>query len=64
MWSIINMKSLRAVQNRLHKLKVEIMQIEESIENAERNNKPHFANRLRMMIQKKLEKINSLSEAD
>ena len=58
------MKSLRTVQNRLHKLKVEIMEIEESIERAERNNKPHFANRLRMMIQKKLQKINSLAELD
>lgn len=58
------MKSLRAVQNRLHKLKIEIMEIEESIKTAERNKKPHFANRLRMMIQKKIEKLNSLSEAD
>ena len=58
------MPSIRTIQNRLHKLKTEIMQIEESIEQAEKSNKPHFANRLRLMIQKKLEKINSLSEAD
>lgn len=58
------MPSLRTVQNRLHKIKVEIMEIEESIERAEQNNKPHFANRLRMMIQKKLEKINMLSSFD
>ena len=57
-----NMKSIRTIQNRLHKLKVEIMEIEESIKNAEKSNKPHFANRLRMMIKKKLQKINSLSE--
>ena len=56
------MKSLRLVQNRLHQLKVEIMEIEESIIQAEKNNKPHFANRLRMMIGKKIEKITSLSE--
>ncbi len=58
------MKSIRTVQNRLHKLKVEIMEIEESIKGEEKNNKPHFANRLRLMIQKKLQKINSLSEED
>ena len=58
------MKSIRTVQNRLHKLKVEIMEIEESIKRAEQNNKAHFANRLRLMIQKKLQKINSLSEED
>jgi hypothetical protein len=58
------MKSIRTIQNRLHKLKVEIMNIEKSIENAEKNNKPHFAARLRLMIQKKLEKINSLTEED
>ena len=56
------MPSLRTIQNRLHKIKVEIMQIEESIQRAEANNKPHFANILRMMIQKKIEKINLLSE--
>ena len=58
------MNSLKKVQNRLHKLKVEIMEIEESIQNAERNNKPHFANRLRLMIKKKLERINVLLEED
>ena len=56
------MASLRTIQNRLHKIKVEIMEIEESIQRAEANNKPHFANRLRMMIRKKIEKINSLSD--
>lgn len=56
------MQSIRTIQNRLHKLKVEIMEIEESIQRAEQNNKPHFANRLRLMIQKKLDKISSLSE--
>ena len=40
------------------------MEIENSIQNAEKSNKPFFAKRLRMMIQKKLEKINSLSEED
>ena len=58
------MPSIRTIQNRLHKLKTEIMEIEESIERAEKSNKPHFANRLRLMIQKKLERINSLSEVD
>ena len=58
------MKDYRKVQNRLHKIKTEIMQIEESIQRAERANKPHFADRLRLMIQKKLEKITSLSKED
>ena len=58
------MPSLRTVQNRLHKIKAEIMEIEASIERAEASNKPHFANRLRLMIKKKLEKINSLSDLD
>jgi len=58
------MASMRTIQNRLHKLKVEIMEIEETIVNAEKTGKPHFANRLRMMIQKKLEKITSLTEVD
>ncbi len=58
------MPSIRTVQNRLHKLKVEIMQIEESITRAEKSGKPHFANRLRLMIKKKLEKITSLTEED
>lgn len=58
------MKSIKTVQNRLHKLKVEIMEIEESIKNAEANNKPHFAKRLRLMISKKIEKITSLKEED
>ena len=58
------MPSLRTVQNRLHKLKVEIMEIEASIRRAEENNKPHFAKRLRLMIEKKLEKISSLAEGD
>jgi hypothetical protein len=56
------MPSLRTVQNRLHKIKTEIMAIEESIRQAEVANKPYFANRLRLMIKKKLEKISSLSE--
>ena len=56
------MSNYKKIQNRLHKIKVEIMEIEEAIERAESINKPHFANRLRMMIQKKLEKINSLVE--
>lgn len=58
------MLTYRKVQNRLHKIKTEIMEIEESIKKAEQVNKPHFANRLRLMIQKKLEKISSLSEED
>ena len=58
------MATYRNVQNRLHKLKTEIMEIEESIKKAETAKKPHFANRLRLMIKKKLEKINSLSEED
>ena len=56
------MTNYRKVQNRLHKLKLEIMDIEKSIETAVQANKPHFANRLRLMIKKKLEKINSLVE--
>ena len=55
------MPSIRTIQNRLHKLKTEIMEIEASIQRAEQSNKPHFAKRLRMMIEKKLEKINSLT---
>lgn len=58
------MNSYNKVRNRLHKIKTEIMAIEESIKKAEMAKKPHFANRLRMMITKKLEKINSLSEED
>lgn len=58
------MATYRNVQNRLHKLKTEIMEIEESIKKADAAKKPHFANRLRLMIKKKLEKINSLSEED
>ena len=50
------MQSIKKIQNRLHRLKTEIMEIEESIKIAERVKKPHFANRLRLMIQKKLEK--------
>jgi hypothetical protein len=56
------MASYRRIQNRLHKLKVEIMDIEQSIERAKLANKPHFAARLRLMIEKKLEKITSLSQ--
>jgi len=56
--------SIRTIQNRLHKLKAEIMQIEESIERAMIAKKPHFANRLKLMIQKKLDKINSLAEEE
>lgn len=56
------MSSYKKIQNRLHKLKVEIMELERSIEKAESLQKPHFANRLRLMIKKKLEKINSLVE--
>ena len=55
------MPTMRTIQNRLHKLKTEIMEIEASIQRAEQNNKPHFAKRLRMMIEKKLEKISSLT---
>ena len=58
------MSSLTKIQNRLHKIKTEIMEIEEAIKRAERVNKPHFANRLRLMIKKKIEKISSLSEED
>ncbi len=58
------MQSIRTIQNRLHKLKVEIMEIEDSIERAETVGKPHFANRLRLMIKKKLEKISSLSREE
>ena len=58
------MASIRTVQFRLHKIKTEIMEIEESIRRAELAKKPHFANRLRLMIEKKLEKIIALSEGD
>tara|TARA_B100001564_G_C20088942_1_gene424037 strand:- start:160 stop:360 length:201 start_codon:yes stop_codon:yes gene_type:complete len=58
------MPSLSKIQNRLHKIKVEIMNLEESIKTAEAAGKPHFANRLRMMIKKKLENINSLVAED
>ncbi len=56
------MSSYKKIQNRLHKIKLEIMELEENIEKAETAKKPHFANRLRLMIRKKMEKINSLSE--
>lgn len=58
------MASYRKIQNRLDKLKIEIMDIEQAIESAVLANKPYFANRLRMMIEKKLEKISSLSTED
>lgn len=58
------MASLRTIQNRLHSIKTEIMEIQQSIEEAERVGKTHFANRLRLMIEKKLEKISSLTEED
>lgn len=58
------MPSLRTIQNRLQKIKTEIMEIESSIQRAEAAGKTNFANRLRMMIEKKLEKINSLSEEE
>tara|TARA_R100000900_G_C3305085_1_gene158584 strand:- start:255 stop:431 length:177 start_codon:yes stop_codon:yes gene_type:complete len=58
------MMTHRKIQNRLHKIKTEIMEIEESIRRAELAKKPHFANRLRLMIEKKLEKISALSEED
>ena len=58
------MANYKKIQNRLHKLKVEIMKIEESIQKAEQSKKPHFARRLRMMIDRKIEKINSLLEED
>ena len=58
------MPTLRTIQNRLQKIKTEIMEIEASIERAVAAGKPHFANRLRLMIEKKLEKINSLAEEE
>ena len=58
------MPTLRTIQNRLQKIKTEIMEIEASIERAETAGKPHFANRLRMMIEKKLERNSSLSEEE
>jgi hypothetical protein len=58
------MPSLRTIQNRLHRIKTEIMDIEESIKEAERVGKPAFAARLRLMIEKKLESISNLTEED
>lgn len=58
------MASYKKIQNRLHRIKVEIMEIEESIKRAEKIGKVHFANRLRLMIEKKLQKITSLTEED
>jgi hypothetical protein len=58
------MSSISKIQNRLHKIKVEIMNLEETIERAERDNKPFFANRLRMIIQDKLSKISTLVSED
>jgi len=58
------MPSLRTIQNRLHRIKTEIMDIEESIREAERVGKPAFAARLRLMIEKKLESISNLTEED
>lgn len=58
------MANYKTIQNRLHNIKMEIMELEESIKVAEKSNKPHYANRLRMMIQKKLEKINFLTKED
>lgn len=56
------MPSLRTIQNRLHKIKTEIMDIERSIEQAEKAGKPAFAARLRLMIGKKLDSISKLTE--
>ncbi len=58
------MSSFAKVQNRLHRIKVEIMNLEEAVQSAEAAGKPHFANRLRMMIKKKIENITSLVEED
>ena len=58
------MSSFAKVQNRLHRIKVEIMNLEEAVQSAEAAGKPHFANRLRMMIKKKVENITSLVEED
>ncbi len=58
------MSSLAKIQNRLHKIKVEIMQLEQAVIQAEQQNKPHFANRLRMMIKKKVDNISSLVEKE
>ena len=58
------MPSLRTIQNRLHRIKTEIMDIEESIKEAERVGKPAFAARLRLMIEKKLKSISNLTEED
>ena len=58
------MSSLAKIQNRLHKIKVEIMQLEQAVIQAEKQNKPHFANRLRMMIKKKVDNISSLVEKE
>jgi len=58
------MPSLRTIQNRLHRIKTEIMDIEQSIKEAERVVKPAFASRLRLMIEKKLESISNLTEED
>ena len=58
------MTSISKIQNRLHKLKVEIMDLEEAVQKAEMDKKPHFANRLRLMIQKKIDSITSLVEEE
>lgn len=58
------MPSLRTIQNRLHRIKTEIMDIEESIKEAERVGKPAFAARLRLMIEEKLKSISNLREED
>jgi hypothetical protein len=58
------MPSIRTIQNRLHRIKTEIMDIEESIKEAERVGKTAFAARLRLMIEKKLESISNLREED
>jgi hypothetical protein len=58
------MTSYKRIQNRLHKVKMEIMELEESVRRAELAKKPFFAKRLRMIIEKKVQRITFLTEEE
>jgi len=44
---------------RINSLKMEIEEIEETIAKAEKSNRPHFAHRLRLIKERKLNILNS-----
>ena len=50
---------MKIKRKRINSLKLEIEKIEETIEKAEKTNRPHFAKRLRLIKEKKLNVLNS-----